>query len=160
MQSRNALHPISVTDSGIVILLSEVQFLNASSPIFITEFGITVILQPLIKVFVVVLMMALHPSRESYTGLPSATTILSSKLQPLKVSTYNSMTDLGIVILVSEVQSEKASFPISSTLSGITTLCNSLHPENALCLIVIVPSGIMATPSLISNCAIVVCYFF
>jgi hypothetical protein len=76
--------PIVVTDSGIAMLSSEVQLEKAFHPISVTEFGITVVLQPATRIFVAVSIIALQPSRESYTGLPSATTIFSSEVQPMK----------------------------------------------------------------------------
>ena len=50
VQPEKAVLAISVTDSGIVILSSEVQPLNAFfSSISVTDLGIIVVLQPLIK---------------------------------------------------------------------------------------------------------------
>ena len=43
VQSEKAYPSISVTKSGIVILLSEMQPLNALAPIFVTEFGIVML---------------------------------------------------------------------------------------------------------------------
>ena len=98
--------------------------------------------------------MALHPSRESYLGLPSATTILSSEVQPDKKMGTFSVTSLGIVMLLSEVQPEKAYFSTSVTDSGMMILSSEVQFKKAPYSIFVVPSGIMATPSLISNCAI------
>ena len=81
-QPENAMSPMLVTPSGITILVSDEQPENALLPMLVTSLGITVFLQPLISVFVEVFIMALHPLRESYTLLPSATTIASSLLQP------------------------------------------------------------------------------
>ena len=82
--------------------------------------------------------MALQPSRESYTGLPSATTIFSTDLQPEKACIKTgqadltiSVTDLGMVTLASEVQSLKAVSPIEVTPSGITTSCKPVQPSKA-----------------------------
>ena len=83
VQSMKALSPIYITPSGIVIFLGDVQPENAYCPIVVTDSGINVVLQIAIRVFVSVSIMALQPSRESYTGLPSATTTLSSDVQSL-----------------------------------------------------------------------------
>ena len=64
-QSKNALLPISVTEFGMVTEVNPSQSKNASSPISVTEFGIIVFLQPAIKVFDAVSIMALQLSRES-----------------------------------------------------------------------------------------------
>ena len=82
VQNEKAPSSISVIDLGMMMVSSEVQSLNAYSLIFVTDSGIIVALQPAIREFVSVSTMALHPSRESYTGLPSATTMLSSEVQP------------------------------------------------------------------------------
>ena len=73
-------------------------------------------------------MMALQHSRESYTGLPSATTILSSEVQAEKTSYPISITDVGIVTLLSEVQPAKASRSIVVTDSGMVTLLSEAQP--------------------------------
>ena len=64
------------------------------------------------------------------------------------------VTLLGITISVNEEQPKKAPFTIHVTLSGITTVVKSLQSKNALKGISVIPSGMMATPSLISNCVI------
>ena len=46
VQPRNALHPISVTESGIVMLVRPVQPLNALHSIFVTESGIAMLVRP------------------------------------------------------------------------------------------------------------------
>ena len=61
----NACSPISVTEFGMVTEVNPSQSKNASSPIAVTEFGIIVFLQPAIKVFDAVSIMALQLSRES-----------------------------------------------------------------------------------------------
>ena len=45
------------------------QPLNALSPILVTPLGIIVFLQPAIRVFEAVSIIALHPFRDSYTAL-------------------------------------------------------------------------------------------
>ena len=74
---QNAASPMLVTLLGISMLVRRVQFSNAPFPIHVTSFGITVFLQPVISVLLSVSIMALQPSRLSYTGLPSSTTILT-----------------------------------------------------------------------------------
>ena len=64
-QSKNALSPTEVTEFGMAIEVNPSQSKNASSPIAVTEFGIIVFLQPAIKVFDAVSIMALQLSRES-----------------------------------------------------------------------------------------------
>ena len=66
------------------------------------------------------------------------------------------VTLLGITISVNEEQPKKAPFTIHVTLSGITTVVKSSQLINALKGISVVPYGMMATPSLISNCVIIV----
>ena len=107
-QPSKAPSPIFFTDSGIIMLLSDEQPSKALSPIFVTDSGIIVDLQPKIRVFVFVSIMALQPSRESYTGLSSATTILSSDAQLVKAYHPILATESGRVMLSSEVQPSKA----------------------------------------------------
>ena len=64
-QSKNALSPTEVTEFGMAIEVNPSQSKNASSPIAVTEFGMIVFLQPAIKVFDAVSIMALQLSRES-----------------------------------------------------------------------------------------------
>lgn len=101
----NNLHPkkanssIFVTDSGIEILVKHVS-LNASFPISVTEFGITVLAKPCIRRFVLVSMMPLQFSRESYTLLPSVTTILVRAPHPQRTFSPIVFTESGMVMLV------------------------------------------------------------
>ena len=143
----NACDPITVTKSGILTLLSEVQPRKALSLIFVTDSGIIVDPQPVIRVFVLVSIKALQPSRESYTGLPSATTILSSEVQPRKAPHPISVTDLGITTLSSEVQPLKAPHPISVTDLGITTFSSEVQPSNARISITVTESEIITFSS-------------
>ena len=46
MHPQNAKSPISVTESGISMLVSPVQSLNAQSPISVTESGISMLVSP------------------------------------------------------------------------------------------------------------------
>ena len=79
----NAHSLISVTVSGMLMLVSASHSSNALSPISVTDSGITVLVQPCIRRFAFVSMMALQLPRESYTLFPSATIILVSALHPL-----------------------------------------------------------------------------
>ena len=63
-----------------------------------------VLLQPAIKVFEPVSIIALQLLRESYTLLPLSTTILSKQLQPEKGDTPIEVTELGIVTEVKPLQ--------------------------------------------------------
>ena len=63
------------------MLVKPLQPWKASLPIDVTPTGMIVDLQPEIRVFVAVSIIALHPSRESYTLLPSSTSILVKLLQ-------------------------------------------------------------------------------
>ena len=56
---------MEVTELGMVILVRLVQPLNAELPIEVTELGIIVFLQPVIKVFEDVSIIALQSFRES-----------------------------------------------------------------------------------------------
>ena len=116
---------------------------KARSAIFVTDSGIIVDLKPAIRVFVSVSIMALQPSRESYLGLSSATTILSSDAQPRKTVDISSVTNLGITMLLSEVQPSKAESPILVTDSGIVILSSEAQPEKAFPLISVTDSGIV-----------------
>ena len=74
-QLENANAPMLVTLEGITIEVKVVS-LNAYAPMLVTLEGIEELLHPYTKVFVAVSMMALHPSRLSYLGLPSSTTMV------------------------------------------------------------------------------------
>jgi len=63
----------------------------------VTLLGITVFWQPVINVLVAVSIMALQPSRLSYTILPSATTIDVKAPQRLNATNPMLVTLLGIV---------------------------------------------------------------
>ena len=104
---------------------------KAAPPISVTLLGMIVDLQPAIRVFVAVSIMALHPSRESYILLPPSTSMLVKLLQPEKVHLPIDVTLLGIVILVKLLQPEKAQVPIDVTLFGMVTLVKLLQPEKA-----------------------------
>ena len=81
-QPWNVPFPMLVTLLGITMLVSDEQPENAYSFMLVTSLGMTVFLHPRISPLRDVYIMALHPLRESYTLLPSATTIASSLPQP------------------------------------------------------------------------------
>ena len=63
LQPKNAASPMAVTELGMVTLVKSLQRLNADSPMEVMEMGIIVFLQPVIKVFEAVSMIALQLSR-------------------------------------------------------------------------------------------------
>ena len=73
LQSENASLPMLSTLGGMVIDVSPLQPRKAPPPITVTSVGITVLLHPAISVLDAVSIIALHPSRESYTVFPSLT---------------------------------------------------------------------------------------
>ena len=81
VQYPNALGSMEITELGISIEVKLLQPLNALYPIVVTEFGMTVFLQPETNSLVLVLIMALQFSRESYTIFPGATMICSRPIQ-------------------------------------------------------------------------------
>jgi hypothetical protein len=76
--------------------ISSVQLENAKSLILVTELGMVVFLQPEIKVFVVVSMMALQLLRESYVVFPVSTLIDASPEQPKNAPLPILFTELGM----------------------------------------------------------------
>ena len=113
---------IAVTESGIVTDLKPKQPAKALSPIAIIELDITVFLHPTINLFVVVSMMALQLSLESYILLPSSTAKLVMLGQRVKAPTSISVTEFGIMTDVSSAQLLNADRPIEVTEFGITVL--------------------------------------
>ena len=71
-QPSNATSPIQVMELGIVIDVKPEPW-NAKRSIDVTELGIIVFLQPTIRVFLDVEIIALQLSRESYVILPLST---------------------------------------------------------------------------------------
>ena len=104
MQPANALHPILVTLLGMVIEVRGLQAKKASSPMLVTVLGMIVLLHPAISVLVAFSIIALQFSRLSKVVLPGSTTID-----------------------VREVQSEKAPFPMLTTLLGIAIEVREKH---------------------------------
>ena len=87
----------------------------------VTLLGIVVSLHPAIKVFVLVSIIALQLSLESYIALSSATTMEVKLGQPLKAPPLMLVTLLGISTEVKLEQPQKAQSPMLVTLLGITT---------------------------------------
>ena len=110
---------MEVTLSGITIEVKEVQYEKAHSPIEVTLSGIIVEAQPKINLLVEVSIIALQLFLESYIVFPSST-----------------------LIVVKDVQPEKALFPIEVTLSGITIEHKDVQPQKAAQLILVTLSGI------------------
>ena len=92
----------------MVTLVKPVQSRNADLPIEVTELGIIVFIHPLINVFVVVSIMALQFSRESYTELPLSTFMLVKPLQLLNAYSPIEVTELGMVTPVKPPQASNA----------------------------------------------------
>ena len=82
---------------------------KASTPMVVTDEGITVDLHPSSNILDSVRIIALHASRESKTGLPSATVMLSNSGQLFKMPQ-----------------------PIFVVVEGISMLRSEEHPQNAL----------------------------
>ena len=103
-QPENALLPMLVTLLGIVTEVRPEQPENALLPMFVTLFGIIVFLQPKTKVLVVVSIMALQLSRESYTAFPEATLIEAKLSQP-----RNAISPMLVTLfpIVTEVRPEQ-----------------------------------------------------
>ena len=74
------------------------------SPMDTTLSGIKVLLQPDIRVFEAVLIIALQPLRESYTEFPSSTVIDVRLSQPVNKSPSMEVTLFGMLIEVSPLQ--------------------------------------------------------
>ena len=73
-QSQKAPSPIEVMELGMVTEVSLEQSSKACSPMEVTELGMVVFLQPTIKLFVDVSIIALQLLRESYVPLFLSTT--------------------------------------------------------------------------------------
>ena len=93
---------------------------NAEIPIEVTLLGIIVAEQPALRQLLLVSIMALQLSRESYVVLPSSTMMEVRLLQP-----------------------EKAEPPMLATLSGMVMEVRLLQPENAQIPMLVTPSGIV-----------------
>ena len=158
VQPANAASPMLVTFLGIKTFVNKEHLEKAKCPMLVTLLGMVIEVgeeQPFIRVLVAVSIIALQLSRLSYIGFPSSTTILVNAVQAANAASAMLVTLLGIKTLVNEEQPKKARPLMLVTLSGITTLLNEEQPEKALLGITLVPSGMIAIPSLISKLAIV-----
>ena len=136
--------PIEVTLSGILIETRLLQPKKALLPIEVTPLGIVVTEQPTSKRLLPVSMMALQFSRESYTALPSSTTIeVRFPLQLLKTLFPSEVTLLGMVIEVRLLQPSNALSPIEVTLLGIVMEVRLRQFLNAMNPIEVTPSGMV-----------------
>ena len=104
MQPAKARNSIFFTPSGITILVNPVQPAKAELYILVTDVGIIVDWNPSISSLDFVFIIALQFSRESYTLLPSATTMLVNLVQPAKARKFIFFTPSGITTLVNPVQ--------------------------------------------------------
>ena len=84
----------------------------------VTELGITEFIQPTIKVFVEVLIIALQLSLESYV-LFSLETLMEVRSQPKKALSPMLVTELGIVMEVRPVHPAKELLPMLVTELGM-----------------------------------------
>ena len=95
------------------------QFENAEFPIPVTVLGIVVFLQPIIKVFVEVSIIALQSFRESYLGFPLSTVIADKLSQARNGCIPIFVTDLGILMEGNTEQPVKDVLAILVTVLGI-----------------------------------------
>ena len=109
-----------VTLEGISMDVKPLQAENAPSPMLVTLEGITVFLQPTIKAFDAVSIIALQLSRLSYFVLPEATIIDVRPLQYPNAHSPMLVTLEGISMDVKPLQTENAPSPMLVTLEGIT----------------------------------------
>ena len=96
----------------------------------VTLLGITVFLQPATSVLLAVSIMALQPSRLSYTLLSAATVMLSRPEHSPNASYPMLVTLLGISTLVRPKQLWNAPTPMLVTLLGISMLVRPEQPWN------------------------------
>ena len=96
----------------------------------VTEFGITVLMHPAISVFVIVSIIALQLSRESYFVFPDSTSIVARLEQFSNTLPFILATEFGIETLVRSEQPENAELPMLVTELGMVTLVK-LQPRNA-----------------------------
>ena len=96
-----------------------------------TLLGIMVFLHPIISVLLLVSMIALQLSRESYFVLPFSITIEVKPVQPRNAASPMDVTLLGMVIEVKPLHSWNAKFPIDVTLLGMVIEVKPEQPSNA-----------------------------
>ena len=157
VQFSKAHHPISVTESGMLTVCREVQPLKAPFPIFFTVLGMSMacrvvqhlnalppisatelgieydfILFPVGKCNITDLfLLNKMPSDEEKSSLSSSTFIACSDLHPLNALSSIFVTEMGILMLSKEVQSEKISCSITVTDLGMSKDCRDAQPLKA-----------------------------
>ena len=135
LQPENALLPILVTLSGIVMLVKPVQFWNELLRILLPLVRITVfnedgtLLDP--------------PNIEVNVWLTDGIVMLVKLVQPKNAIPPIYVTLSGIVMLVKPAQASNALSPICVTLSGIVMLVKPVQFWNALLPILVTLSGIV-----------------
>ena len=102
---------------------------KAPIPMLVTFSGIIVAEHPAINLLLLVSTIALHPLRESYMVLPSATIMETRLLQPEEREPPILTTLLGIVMETRLLQSPKALRPMLVTLSGMFMKVRLLQPK-------------------------------
>ena len=122
VQPEKAETPIVVTLYGISIDDNCLRPANALSPIAFTLEGMEELLQPSIIVLVLVSIIALQLSRESYLLFFESTIIDDKLLQPEKTPLEMDVTFSGIVMVIKLSQLWNAPSPIEFTLWGIMVL--------------------------------------
>lgn len=100
VQLRKELLPNDVTPSGMVIVDKPLQPKNASFPMEVMFTGMIVLAHPIIKELLLVSIIALQLSRESYLSLPVSALTEFRLGQSLKAELPILVTHLGIVMEV------------------------------------------------------------
>ena len=133
LQYPKALTPMSVTEGGMRMLSKEVHPSKALSDMELTESGIVMLLSELQH------PKALTPMSVTEGGM----CMLSKELHPSKALSIMQLTESGIVMFLSELQHKKAPTPISVTAGGMWMLCKQLHCSNAQCPNCVTESGMV-----------------
>ena len=120
VQLAKAVPPIEVTEEGMDIDSKEAQPQKAPLPREVTEEGITVLMQPAIKQFPSVNMIALQSPLLSYAGFPGSTSMDEREEQLAKAKASMEVTEEGMAIDLREVQPLKAPPPMEVTEEGIS----------------------------------------
>ena len=108
------------------------QLEKAPDPMDVTETGIIVFLHPLINVFDAVSIMALQPLRESYFVFPLSTVMEARLEQSQKASFPMDVTPSGMLMEVRLEQPWNAKSPMDVTPSGMVMEVRLEQPKKAL----------------------------
>lgn len=127
LQPEKALSPILVTLLEMLMAVRLLQPEKAPLPMHVTLSGMVDFLHPIKSVLVLVSMIALQLSRESYLGLPGITTIDSRPLHPSKAELLMLITLSGMVIDIKALQPVKAELSMLVTLSVMVIEVRLLH---------------------------------